>query len=379
VGDLDLLALADDAGKAMQRLVEYEDVDAVLAHGETKSSIRLRNGLQVDLRIVPGESFGAALHYFTGSQAHNIVCRKRAQQRALKLNEYGVFKGETSVAGATEDEVYAALDLPWIPPELREDRGEIELAEKGALPALITADDIRGDLHNHSTWSDGAASIREMAEAAKARGWSYLAITDHSKRLTVANGLDEDRLLKQLEELDEVREDLKNFTLFSGCEVDILEDGSLDLPDQILAKLDVVIVSVHSRFNLSRDKQTERVLRALDHPHVSFLAHPSGRLLGSRDPYEIDMDRVLEAIRDRGCFVECNLNPHRLDLHDRHLAHARSLGIPAVLNCDGHSVRDYDHHADGILQARRAGLEKTDVVNAGTAAQVRKKLKACSR
>ncbi|MCB1102169.1 MAG: PHP domain-containing protein, partial [Kiritimatiellae bacterium] len=379
VGDLDLLAVSDHPSAVMQALVDRSEVAQVLLRGETKTSVRLTMGLQVDLRLVPPESFGAALQYFTGSQAHNIATRRRAQLAGLKQNEYGIFRAEEQIAGATEDEVYQALQLPWIPPELREDRGELALAEQGRLPNLISPADIRGDLHNHSTWSDGAATLSEMACAARKRGWEYLAITDHSKRLTVANGLDEHRLRLQLEQMEEVREGLKGFSLLSGSEVDILEDGSLDLPDSILRELDVVILSVHSKFNLSREKQTTRILRALDNPYSRILGHPTGRLLLTRDPYEVDMERVLEGIRARGCFVECNLNPHRLDLDDRYLARAKALGVPVVLNCDGHSVTDFQHHDDGILQARRAGLEAGDVVNTATITELRNRLRATKR
>ena len=379
VGDLDLLAVSDHPSAVMQALVDRSEVAQVLLRGETKTSVRLTMGLQVDLRLVPPESFGAALQYFTGSQAHNIATRRRAQLAGLKQNEYGIFRAEEQIAGATEEEVYQALQLPWIPPELREDRGELALAEQGRLPNLIGPADIRGDLHNHSTWSDGAATLCEMACAARKRGWEYLAITDHSKRLTVANGLDEHRLRLQLEQMEEVRAELEGFSLLSGSEVDILEDGSLDLPDSILRELDVVILSVHSKFNLSREKQTTRILRALDNPYITFLAHPTGRLLLTRDPYEVDMERVLEGIRARGCFVECNLNPHRLDLDDRYLARAKALGVPVVLNCDGHSVTDFQHHDDGIMQARRAGLEAGDVVNTATITELRNRLRATKR
>ncbi|HMP74429.1 MAG TPA: DNA polymerase/3'-5' exonuclease PolX [Kiritimatiellia bacterium] len=375
IGDLDVLAVATGMPTAaMDAFAGFDDVDRVLAKGETKSSVVLRNGLQVDLRIVPEESYGAALHYFTGSQAHNIAMRRRAQQQDLKLNEYGVFRGEETVAGASEEDVFKALGLPWIAPELREDRGELDAAEAGRLPELITAADIRGDLHNHTTWSDGEADLLDMAEAAKGRGWEYLAITDHSKRLTVANGLDEARLRKQIEEIDRINAGLDGFTLLKGSEVDLLEDGSLDLDDEVLGLLDVVILSVHSKFNLSRDKQTERILRALDHPKVTFVAHPTGRLLLTREPYEVDVDRVLEGIKQRGCFVELNLNPLRLDLNDVQLRMAKDAGILVVANSDAHSPRDFDHHYDGILQARRGWLEPKDVLNTRSLSELRRLL-----
>ena len=363
VGDLDFLVSASDGAAVMKAFTSMKSIQRVLAQGETKGSVLLEQGIQADLRLVPEESFGAALHYFTGSKAHNIATRRRAQQLGLKQNEYGIFRDEKPVAGATEEEVFAAINLPWIPPELREDSGEIEAAEKGCLPVLIEASDLRGDLHNHTTWSDGMESIESMARYAALLGWEYIAITDHSKRLTVANGLDEKRLAEQIEDIDELNAAGLGTKILKGSEVDILEDGSLDLPDSVLKKLDVVIVSVHSKFNLPRDKQTARILRALDHPYVSFLAHPTGRLLLDRDPYEVDMDRVLEHVRDRGCFIELNAHPLRLDITDVYCRKARDLGIPVVISNDAHSLGDFGHHQHGIMQARRGWLTSKDVLN----------------
>jgi len=379
VGDLDFLVVAKSGPAVMDTFTGISDIERVLAKGETKGSILLKNGIQADLRLVDEDSFGAAWHYFTGSKAHNIATRRRAQQLGFKQNEYGIYRDEVYIAGKTEEDVFKALDLPWIPPELREDSGEIEAAEKGQLPALIEEDDLKGDLHNHTTWSDGSATIEEMAQKAKSMGWKYIAITDHSKRLTVANGLNEERLEKQIEEIDRINEAGPGIRILKGSEVDILEDGSLDLPDSILKKLDVVIISVHSKFNLDREKQTTRMCKALDHPYVTFVAHPTGRLLLERDPYDVDMDRVLEHIRDRGCFVELNAHPIRLDLNEIYLRKAKTLGIPVVINNDAHCFADFQHHQHGICQARRGWLEKGDVINTLSLTQLEKKLKSTFR
>lgn len=372
IGDLDILAEAADSAAVMQAFVAYDEVQQVLANGDTKSSVLLRSGLQVDLRVVPAESFGAALQYFTGSKEHNIVVRKIAQAKGLKVNEYGVMRGEEQVAGRTEKDVYAALGLAVPPPELRENRGEVERAAEGALPRLVETGDIRGDLHNHSTWSDGANTIAEMAEAAQARGYEYFAMCDHSKRLTVANGLDEKRLAKQIKEIDKLNEGFKGFRLLKGIECDILEDGSLDLDDAILAELDLVVVSVHSKFNLSREQQTARVLKALDHRYATILAHPTGRLILEREPYEIDIPRVIAHAKQRGCFLELNANPMRLDLNDVYCQMAKEAGVLIAINVDGHQVADLANTTFGIGQARRGWLEKADVLNTKPLSQLLK-------
>lgn len=363
IGDLDILIEAADSTAAMEAFTTYDEIQEILAKGETKSSIVLRAGIQVDLRVVPAESFGAALQYFTGSKEHNIAVRKIAQAKGLKVSEYGVFRGEESIAGRTEKDVYAALDLACPPPEIRENRGEVELAASGKFPKLVEASDIRGDLHNHSTASDGANTIEEMATAAQELGYEYLAICDHSKRLTVASGLDEKRLAKQIKEIDKLNESFKNFRLLKGTECDILEDGSLDLDDTILAELDLVVVSVHSKFNLPRDQQTERVLRALDNKYTSILAHPTGRLILEREPYDIDIARVIEHAKQRGCFLELNANPMRLDLNGVHCQMAKKAGVLISIDVDGHHVRDLSNLTFGIGQARRGWLEKKDVLN----------------
>ncbi|MBU3889794.1 DNA polymerase/3'-5' exonuclease PolX [Methylosinus sp. KRF6] len=293
IGDLDMLVTTRRGATVGDRLTAYENTAKVLAHGPTWTTVILRSGLQVDLRVVEEECYGAALLYFTGSKAHNIALRNLANDDGWKLNEYGLFAGERRICGKTEEEVYEKLGLDFIPPEMREDRGEILLAKKRALPELVSISDIRGDLHIHSKWSDGAASIADMAHVAKSRGYSYIAMTDHSQRVTVAHGLGPDRLLRQLNEIDRLNAEIGEFTILKGVEVDILADGHLDLPDRVLSRLDIVIASIHYKFDLPRDEQTERIIRAMDNRHVSIIAHPTGRLIGEREPYQIDMERVL--------------------------------------------------------------------------------------
>ena len=375
VGDLDILAVSELPQALMDALVAFEQVEDVNAHGPTKSSVVLRSGLQVDLRVVEEGSFGAALHYFTGSKAHNIAVRRRAQQRGLKVNEYGVTRDDEKVAGATEEELFAALELAWVPPELREDRGEMEAAEAGTLPVLIEETDLWGDLHSHSTASDGRNTVEEMAEAANAAGLTYLAVTDHSKRLTVANGLDEDRLRLQIEQIDRINAKLEGFTLLKGSEVDILEDGRLDLSNDVLQRLDLVVASVHSLFGLSREKQTERVLRAMENPYFSILAHPTGRILLKREPYEIDIPRIIEAAAQRGCFLELNANPQRLDLSDVYCRMAKDAGVLISIDSDAHRAADFSNLFYGVGQARRGWLCKEDVLNARPLEELRPLLK----
>lgn len=375
VGDLDILVTATDAQRVAAAFIEYEDVHEVHARGTTRASVSLRGGLQVDLRVVPPDSYGAALAYFTGSKAHNIAIRRLGQERGLKINEYGVFRGDQRVAGVTEESLYAAVGLPYIPPELREDRGEIEAARAGRLPKLVTMEDLRGDLHAHTTATDGHNGLKEMAEAARAMGLEYLAITEHSRRLTVARGLDPQRLAGQVDEIDRLNAQLTGFTLLKGIEVDILEDGSLDLPDSILARLDLVIGAVHSKFQLSRAKQTERVLRAMDHPHFTLLAHPTGRLISERDPYDIDMLAVTRKAKQRGCFLELNAHPMRLDLLDTHCRQAQEEGVLVSINSDAHSTLEFDNLRFGVGQARRGWLTGRDVLNTRSLHELRPLLK----
>ena len=375
VGDLDILVTSDRGPTVGDKLVGYDNVAEVLAHGPTRTTVVLRSGLQVDARAVPEQSYGAALMYFTGSKAHNIALRALANERDWKLNEYGLFSGKRRIAGASEEEVYKKLGLAYIPPELREDRGEIALAKANQLPHLVTSADIRGDLHVHSDWTDGTASIEAMAVAARTRGYAYIALTDHSRRVAMAHGLDPARLSRQIREVDKLNEKFKGFTVLKGIEVDILKDGSLDLPDSILSRLDVVVASVHSFFDLSREAQTERMVRAMQNNHVSIIGHPTGRLLGEREPYDIDMDQVIAAARDLGCALEINAEPDRLDLNDIHSHAAKSKGVKLAISTDAHSVNHYQYIRFGIDQARRGWLTADDVINTRPLADLRKLLK----
>lgn len=375
VGDVDILATCADSAGIMRQFVGYEDVAEVIAHGATRSSVILRSGLHVDLRVVPEESYGAALHYFTGSKAHNIAIRARGVKAGLKINEYGVFNGEKRVGGATEPEVYAAVQLPYIEPELREDRGEIEAAEKGQLPKLVVLTDIRGDLQSHSTATDGQAGIAEMAKAARKCGYEYLAITDHSQRMAMVHGLDAVRLAQQIQEIDRLNEKLSGFRILKSIEVDILENGELDLGDAILKELDVVVGAVHSLFTLSREKQTERIMRAMDNPNFHIFAHPSGRLIGERDAYAVDLERLLHAAKERGCFLELNAHPMRLDLNDAYCRMAKELGVKVAISTDSHNPLSLDFMRLGVGQARRGWLEKDDVLNTRPWEAVRKLLR----
>ncbi len=375
VGDLDVLVTAAAGSPVMQRFTGYDEVADVLSAGTTRASVILKCGLQVDLRLVDRKSYGAALCYFTGSKAHNIAIRSIARKRGLKLNEYGVFRGDTRIAGEDEASVYASLDLPLIAPELRENRGEIEAAHAGSLPDLVEFSDLRGDLHVHTRASDGHDSLRDMALAARKMGLAYLAITEHSRHLTVAHGLDPLRLARQCEEIDALNSALDGITLLKGIEVDILEDGSLDLPDDVLARLDLVIGAVHSQFHLSRVKQTTRILRAMDHPLFTMLAHPSGRLIDRREPYDVDMLRIIRHARERGCFLELNAHPDRLDLLDSHCQMAKEEGVLVSINSDAHSVFDFANLRYGVGQARRGWLEKDDVLNTRPLAALRRLLR----
>ena len=375
VGDLDVLVGAAGAAAVMDRLVRYEDVVEVAAKGPTRATIRLRNGVNVDVRVVAPSSFGAALHYFTGSKAHNIAVRKLAAAKGLKLNEYGMFRGERRVGGRTEREVFGAVGLPFIPPEIREDRGEIEAARKKRLPALIDLADVRGDLHCHTRDSDGRDTAESMARAAAERGYEYISVNDHSKRVTVAHGLDRRRLLQQVRTIDRLNSRLDGIVVLKSAEVDILDDGSLDLPDEVLRELDFTVCAIHYGLNRSRQKQTERILRAMDSPHFSILAHPTGRLINAREPYDIDLERVLEAARERGRILELNAHPDRLDLDDRACRMAKDVGVRIAISTDAHRAADLDLMRFGIGQARRGWLEPEDVVNTRPLAELKRLLR----
>lgn len=372
VGDIDILVVSDAPEKVAARFVAYPEVRSVLAQGTTRSSVRLASGLQADLRVVPKESYGAALHYFTGSKSHNIAVRKLGIARGLKVNEYGVWQGKKRIAGETEESVYAAVGLPYIEPELRENQGELEAARAGSLPRLIELSDLRGDLHAHTKATDGRASAREMALAAQAAGLSYLAITDHSRRLAMARGLDPRRLEKQISEIDELSRGLPGITVLKGSEVDILEDGSLDLPDSVLSRLDVVVAAVHGHFGLSRARQTARILAALDNPLVRILAHPTGRLIGEREPYDVDMLAVMRKARSRGVALELNAHPDRLDLNEVHCRMAKDEGVMVAIGSDAHGTDGFEVLRYGVGQARRGWLEAGEVLNTRPLAGVRR-------
>jgi DNA polymerase (family 10) len=375
VGDLDVLVSAARGAKVMDRIVRYEDVTEVQAQGGTRATLELRNGLRVDVRVVPAAAFGSALHYFTGSKAHNIAVRRMAMARGLKLNEYGIFRGERRAGGRTEAEVFAAVGLPVIPPELREDRGEIDAARRGKLPRLVRLEDLRGDLHCHSRATDGRDTIAAMAKAAAARGYEYLSINDHSRHVTVAHGLDRKRLLGQVRAIDRLNARLDGLTVLKSVEVDILEDGQLDLPDSVLKELDFTVCAIHYGFGYSRARQTTRILRAMDNPHFSILAHPTGRLINAREAYDIDLERVLEAARERGQILELNAQPDRLDLDDRGCRLAKEIGVKVAISTDAHRVADLDLMRFGVDQARRGWLEPGDVVNTLPLAELRRVLR----
>ncbi|UQO36159.1 DNA polymerase/3'-5' exonuclease PolX [Burkholderia cepacia] len=370
VGDLDILVTARDPQAVADAFVGYGEVARVLAHGKTKSSVVLANGLQVDLRVVDADAFGAALVYFTGSKAHNIALRRIAQAGGLKINEYGVFRGDERIAGATEASVYAAIGLHEVPPELREDRGEIDAARAGTLPALVERKQVHGDLHAHTDASAGRDSLRAMADAARARGFAYLAITDRAPDAGGGrNGFD--WLARQLDEIDRLNASFDDFVLLKGVEAGILEDGGLDVPDTLLGRLDLVVGAVRDGFELSRDAQTARVLRAMDQPHFTILAHPTGRVLGERDACELDVARVIAHAAARRCFVELDAQPRRLDLPDIWCREAAKAGVPVAIGSDACSTDELDNLAYGVDQARRGWLTRPDVLNTRTLAQLR--------
>ena len=365
IGDLDLLAICGRGCKVMDRFTTYGDVAEVISEGETKSSVRLKCGLRVDVRVLEEESYGAALHYFTGSKAHNVAIRERAKDLGLKVSEYGVFraKDEKRLSGANEEDVFKAVGLPFIPPELREDRGEIQAAEKGKLPKLIELGDIRGDLQMHTSATDGKNTIAEMAQKAKEMGYAYLAITDHSKAVRVAGGLDEKRLAKHLQEVEKAGGKIPGIRILKGVEVDILADGSLDLKDDILKECDVVLASVHSRFNMEEGEMTRRIIKAIGNPHVSILAHPTGRLILEREAYKVNLKEVFQAAIDHGVVLEINAYPDRLDLRDVDARMAKEMGARLVISTDAHSTGQLELMKFGVFTARRGWVEARDVIN----------------
>lgn len=365
VGDIDVLVTSSRPSRVMAAFVGLPEVAEVLERGTTKAAIRHREGIQVDLRVVEPACFGAALAYFTGSKQHNIRIREMAVKRGLKISEYGVFREATGrrAGGATEEEIYAAVGLPWIPPELREDTGEIEAAVRGALPDLVELGAIRGDLHCHTKASDGRHSVEEIVVAAERRGYAYVGITDHSRSARIANGLSRAELGAHVKRIRAVQRTHPGITVLAGTECDILSDGALDYPDDVLASLDLVVAAVHSRFKQPRAEMTARICRALANPHVAILAHPTGRLIGSREPYDVDMEQVLQAAREHGTAVEINAQPARLDLDDVHARRAHELGVPVAIGTDTHLLDQLDLMALGVATARRGWVEGARVVN----------------
>ena len=364
IGDADILIASDKPKPIMDAFVKLPQVARVLSQGETKSSIITKDGFQVDLRVVEPDSFGAAAHYFTGSKAHNIKIRTMAVKKGIKVNEYGIFRGKKKIASKTEQEVYKVFGMQWMPPEMREDWGEIELALKHKIPALVELKDIKGDLQMHTTWSDGWNSIEEMAQAGIDCGYEYIAITDHSPTLGITKGLTEDRVYKQIEEINKINKKYKNFRILTGIEVDVRDNGQLDLPNSVLNELDIVVASIHTKFNLPKDQMTKRIIKALENPVVDILGHPTGRLLGKREPFEVNMEKIIEAAKANKKVLELNGCPDRLDLTDIYLKQAKEKGVNIAISTDSHKnlhLKEWMRY--GVGMARRGWLEKKDVVN----------------
>src|SRR4030043_1456574 len=363
IGDIDILATGPNHQKIVHAFPALPEVKEVLASGETKASAIVEGGGQIDIRVVEEDSYGAALQYFTGSKGHNIHLRGIAKAKGIKINEYGVFKGKKKIAGKEEKDVYRVLGMDWIEPELREDRGEIEASQKGRLPKLVQESEIKGDLHVHSKWSDGTFSIEEIAKAAQKRGYQYVAICDHSKSLKIAHGLDESCLMNKMEDIDRINDKLKGFQILKGTEVDILTDGKLDLSEKILEKLNIVVGAIHSGFKQDKEKMTNRIIRALENPYLDILAHPTGRLLGARDPYEVEIEEVMKAAKKYEKAFEINAYFERLDLNDIHCRKAKGMGIRVGIGTDAHHLDQMWMMSLGVAVARRGWLEQEDVLN----------------
>ncbi|MCF6156324.1 MAG: DNA polymerase/3'-5' exonuclease PolX [Candidatus Brocadia sp.] len=363
IGDIDILVSGTEGTEIIKSFVNMRGVTQILAAGDTKGSVRVEEGVQVDLRVVREDEFGAALQYFTGSKEHNIHLREIAKKKGLKISEYGIFKGDKKIGGQREEDVYKTLGIDWIPPELRENRGEIEAAQVGKLPELIALSDIKGDLHNHSNWSDGIPTFEEMAEHAMKMGYKYLVVSDHSKSLHVANGLKDDELLEEIEEIDKLNKKFKGFTLLKATELDIKSDGSLDFPDKLLEKLDIVVASIHSGFKQGMKKITERMIAAIRNPYVNIIAHPTGRLISKREGYEVDLDKVVDACAETGTALEINCYYDRLDLNDINCRRAKEAGVMIAISTDAHHVDQMWMMELGVGIARRGWLEAKDVIN----------------
>ena len=379
IGDLDFLVISSNPDKVMDFFVSLPGVVKVWGKGATKSSVRLKEGFDMDIRVIPPESYGAALQYFTGSKDHNIALRKIAIDNGFKLSEYGLFEGSRMIAAVSEEEVYGKLKMPWIPPELRENRGEIESALAGRLPELIGYGDLKGDLHVHCNWDGGANSIEELAEAAQAMGYEYIGISDHTKFLKIERGLDEDKLIARNKEIDQFNQKLadegKHFRVLKGCESNIMTDGSIDIADEVLAELDYVIAGIHSNFRMPRTEMTQRIHQAMSNPHVDIISHPTGRILKRREEYEVVFDDLVNAARETGTILEINSYPDRLDLGDVNILAARQLGVRMVINSDAHRVSQLHLVSFGISQARRGWAEKKDIINARPVEELLKAMK----
>jgi DNA polymerase (family 10) len=367
IGDVDILVVSDKPGKVMDFFVSLEGVEKVWGKGGTKASIRLREGFDVDLRVVPKDSYGSALQYFTGCKEHNVVTRRIAIEKGLKLSEYGLFKGKEIIAGKTEEEVYKAIGLPWIPPEIRENEGEIEAALKGKLPKLVEIKDIKGDLHCHSNWDGGKNSIEEMAQAAVELGYEYIGISDHTQFLKIEHGLDEKQLLEQHEAIKKINlkfgSEGKNFRILHGCEANIMPDGSIDIKDEVLEKLDYVIAGMHSVLKMKKEEMTERMIKAMKNKNVDIISHPTGRLIGKRDEYLLDFDKILKTAKETGTILEINSFPDRLDLRDVYIRRAKKEGVKMIINTDSHQKQQLPLMEYGVSQARRGWAEKEDIIN----------------
>ncbi len=372
IGDVDILITAKNPKKVMDFFVQLPNITKIWGKGTTKSSIRLKEGFDVDLRVVSKKSFGSALQYFTGSKEHNIVLRTIAIEKGMKLNEYGLFKGKKMIAGWYENGVYKALGLSWIEPELREDQGELEAAQKEKLPKIIGYNDIKGDLHCHSAWDGGANTIEVMAKAAQDMGYQYIGIADHTKFLRIENGLNERELLNQRKEIDKLNLKFKNskFRILQGCEANILSDGSIDIKDEALEKLDFVIAGVHSAFKMERSAMTERMIKAMRNPNVDIISHPTGRILKKRDEYQIDFDKILKVARETKTILEINAWPERLDLNEKNIKKAKEAGVKMVINTDSHDKNHMRFMNFGIAQARRGWAEKSDIINSQSLAKL---------
>jgi len=368
IGDVDILVVATKPEAVMEEFVKLPGIIKVWGKGTTKSSIRLETGIDVDLRVIPERSFGSALQYFTGSKDHNIALRKIAIDLGLKLNEYGVFKGNKFVAGKTEEEVYEILKMQWIPPELRENRGEIELAQRNRLPEIIELKDIKGDLHTHikwkAKWDGGANTIQEMVETAIRRGYQYFGIASHTKALKIEHGLNEKQLEERNKEIDKINKTLEGkLVVLKGAETNILKDGSIDIKDEALKKLDYTIAGIHSHFKMEKSKMTERIIRAMKNPYINIISHPTGRILKKRDEYQIDFDKILRAAKETGTVLEINSYPERLDLNDINIKRAKEAGVKLIINTDAHHKDQLRYMEFGVSQARRGWAEKEDIVN----------------